>query len=553
VTLAPASDRTPVIFGLLLAAGAVAIVAAGLAPQSQFPGDVAAYLDICYQSIRSLRLGRDFFSPIGPGAVLPTVLAMRAGLPSARALVAGSALAWLGYGCAAWWVARPRMSAAIAAGFALFAAGTAAAPYALDFGRWRILSYAMVYNRFAWAAVAIAACGILAPRAGYRPNSGGGAGGFGGCAAWLWTIKPNYLLILAPLALVSVCHAGLRRSPIWVGWFLAGALATGTVVWLGVPFDPMGYVREHLQMGEAAPVGLLVASLQRALRENLLPVAVLIAGWLIAVVARRPAGAGRSAAGNFAIVLGLIAAGFIANMVNCQFAEIPLWGALGWILAASLTAASRRPGAARGGVAIGLALGIAYTWQPLAAIAYTLAWKRLPSAHAQPAAQVASPAWAGLPMRFEATGPALAAREAADGAVLSPGDFADWLNDGLRLVNQVRPAGGAILCLDWINPFRFALASPPIEGDLAAWSIGWHADAAHLPDAGRLLAQVAVVMEPKHSIQPVSLAVKRALFAAGLKRDFVLAGENPNWRAWVRSPAAAAAVNRAGRLSALYP
>jgi hypothetical protein len=45
-------------FACALAAGAAALVAAGLAPQSLFPSDVANYLDVCYQCARGLRRRR---------------------------------------------------------------------------------------------------------------------------------------------------------------------------------------------------------------------------------------------------------------------------------------------------------------------------------------------------------------------------------------------------------------------------------------------------------------------------------------------------------------
>jgi len=534
VTAAKVTDRSFLLWALALAAGAAAIAAAGLAPQALFPSDTANYLDICYQSARGLRLDGDFLSPIGPAAILPTTLAMRLGLVSANALVAGSVLAWLGYGSVAWLVARPRMPGAIALGFALFAAGTAAAPYTLDFGRWHVLSYGMLYNRLAWAAVAIAASSLLAARDQTRLAAAWGAAGHGLCAAWLWAIKPNFLLILAPLSLCSLLGAGRRGAAGWLGRFVLGAIATLALVALVVPFDPWDCVQEHLHMGEAAPVGLLLGALRRALKENALPVTVLLGGWLIASAALRRAASRAAAIRRLGLVVALIGAGFIANMVNCQYAEIPLWGALGWILAADLTA-----GAPQGwsllAVAIGLGLGLAYTWQPVTSIAYALAWKRLSHSHAA-VAEVATPAWAGLPLCYAPGAPALSPAAAANGAVLSPGDFADWLNDGLQLAARVRPVHGAVLCLDWGNPFSFALGSPPVPGDLTAWSIGRQVDARHLPAADRLLAGAALVMEPRQSIQPQALAFKQALFAAGLKRDFVLAAETGYWRAWVRAP-----------------
>ena len=147
----------PALCVLALGLGLVLLLGAGPAPQLNYPADDAAYLDACYRTALGQCLGRDYTSPIGPAAILPTALAMRLGQHTVGALVTGSALVWLGGGWFAWWIARPRMSGWLAGGFALFTAGTAAAPYTLDSGSWRILSYGMLYNRLAWAALGLAA------------------------------------------------------------------------------------------------------------------------------------------------------------------------------------------------------------------------------------------------------------------------------------------------------------------------------------------------------------------------------------------------------------
>jgi hypothetical protein len=519
------------VFGGLLLAGALGILLTGPAPQLSYASDTANYLSACGASAGGLILQRDYFSPIGPAAILPTVLAMRVHAATVAALAWGSALAWLGYGLAAWTVARPRMVGWLAAAFALFVAATATAPYTLDFGNWHSLSYGMLYNRLAWAAVCIAACPAFLPRA-VPPRLAWAAAGHGACAAWLWLIKPNYVLIQVPLTIwAMVAIQGQRRPAATTAWFAAGAAAATLLVGICVPFDPLGYMREHFAMAHDVSPGLLLHTLARSLRENLAPVALLGAGWLIAA-------AGTPSWGRRASLLGLLvsvgSATFLANMTNTQFSEFPLWGALGWFLAAFLGGAGQRVRFGRPAAAAGVALGLAYAWQPLLAEPYAFAWKQ---AHAFPGPQtavVASPAWSGMPMRYY---PATVSPLGAGHPGGSAGDYAAWLNDGLALLARVRPSPGPVLCLDWDNPFPFALGARPVLGDQIAWDVNKNVSPEHHPNVRRLLDQAAVVMEPKQSAMRESFVFKRPIFTEQLSRDFTLAGESAAWRVWLRTPA----------------
>jgi hypothetical protein len=528
ITSPIASSRIAIVgFSGALALGAFFLIAAGPAPQLLFPSDVAAYLDACHRAALGQWLGRDFNSPIGPAALLPAALAMRLGGATVDALAIGSAFTWLAYGILAWLTARPRMPSWLAGAFALFVAASAAAPYTLDFGSWRILSYGMLYNRLAWAALAIAAVAGLLPR-----QDGGtsrwGAVGFGACAAWLWAIKPNYLLILIPLFFF---HGLLEPNRRCFGFVraLGGALGLLTLVWLWVRFSPVGYIATHLGMAQEAPPGLLAYTFTRSLRENFWPVLVLIGIWGY-VLKNAVAPSVR-----LRLVLALsavIVATFATNIANCQFSEIPLWGALGWVAAAGAIIHTSGTGSKWIPVLAGAAFGLAFSWQPLASIAYNFVWKHYRAPGSPPAVQVTSTAWAGMPMR-PSPGEPFAAVEALESA----GNYAAWLNDGLAALACVRRSQGPVLCLDWTNPFPFATQTIPATGDEIAWHVGRTVGAAHHPDVARLLASAAIVMEPRRSLQPDSLAFKRALFERGLHASFVVEHETAHWRVWSRRDA----------------
>ena len=448
---------------------------------------------------------------------------MKLGCTAANALAIGSALVWLVYGALGFTVLRPRTTIWFSTAFAVFIAATAAAPYPLDFGSWRILSYAMLYNRLAWAALCLASAGsLLQCRDESSPRDAPIA--LGACATWLWAIKPNYLLILFPLLLFSVCTTSSRG--VWYRRAIASALIMLLGIWICVRFSPVGYVQTHFGMARIAPSELLKYTLARSLGENLWPVIGLLVLWstVLTYIPMLPQRIHLSYTLGAVLVLT-----FVANLANCQFSEFPLWGAFGWLAAIHATNFPPATRIKQLVVIGGVAMGLTYTWQPLASIPYIFVWKQFRDPGSPPAIQVASRSWAGMPMR-----PIPGIPSRADTSLESAASYAAWLNDGLSLLTQVRPPHGAVLCLDWANPYPLATLTDPALGDEIAWHVGRTVGAAHHPAPQAILATVTVVMEPRRSIQPESLDFKKTLFGPTLRAAFIVRAETEHWRAWVR-------------------
>jgi len=510
------------VWTAILAVGAVAIFAAGPAPQLIFAADVANYLDGCHRVSLGQVLGADFSSPIGPAALLPCAVMMRINGADIHALVGGSVLVWLGFGLLSWLAVGSRLPSWLAAGFALFVAATAAAPYTLDFGSWRTLSYGLLYNRLAWSALCVAAAVALLPRRDLQPARMV-AVGLGACAAWLWLLKPNFLLVLVPLL---VCD--WRRLPGEAAWFARvgiGAAGTLLVVWVLVPFAPLAYAADHIGMARNAPADLLGYTFSRSIVENMWIVAALIAIWGATLLTFLPS-ASRSRAGW--TVCAIIVTTFAANLTNCSFAEFPLWGALGWIAAGVPSAGGMLARCCR---VAGLAIGLGFTWQPLAGLGYNFLWKAVRSPGVPPSVAVAGPAWLGLPMR-----PVPGQASHTNGPLENPANYALWINDGLALVARHSLPPGPVLSLDWNNPFPFALGREPARGDNIAWHVGRTVGPKSHPDPRVIAAEAIAIMEPKRSLQPDSLAFKRTIFAEILASSYHLAGESDQWRLWLRHP-----------------
>jgi hypothetical protein len=515
-----------------LAGGAILIGATGPVPILYAASDVAIYLDACYNVSKHLVLGRDFFSPIGPSALLPTALAMRLGGATVGALAYGAILAWLGYGTVAWLTARSRMNHWLAVGFALFAAATASAPYSLDFGSWRALSYSLLYNRMAWTAICIAAVPAFLPAEKQLNQREWTLFGYGACAALLALNKPNYLLMLAPLTLwILGPEVGTWRKLLAkLGGFISGAILAATVIWLCVPYDPIGIFRETFEMGRGAPVDLLYYTLKRSLLENWVPFGCLACCWIAFVALSSKGKVRRVAWKSFLLFLAVSTCVFLANTTNCQFKEFPVFGAFGWILAAICMRGWKRGRGIAVLAAVGVAMGVAFAWQPWISFPYSFVAKYLRPPRTGDALAVNSYRWAGMPMQHFPTEES----DASFDSDKSAADYANWLNDGLALLSRFRPQQCRVLSLDWSNPFPFALGLDPLIGEQVAWHVGRTLGPLHHPDMGHLLAQAGVVMEPKRPGQPLSTGLKRALILERLNADFRVMGESACWRIWVR-------------------
>lgn len=516
-----------VAFALSILAGVFLILGAGPVPQMIYVADVTSYLDACFRTASGQRIGVDFSSPVGPAALLPTVLGMRLNGPDVHALVFGSAFAWVAFGLAAWAVARPRLKPPLAAGFSLFVAATAAAPYPLDFGNWNTLSYGLLYNRLAWAALCVAIVAVFVPRSDAAPPRGV-AVGLGAISVLLWAIKPNYLLVLLPIMILDWSRAPRRGR--WLAQATAGAAILFLIVSICVPFSPLGYLEIHLGMARQAPADLLAYTWNRTLRENFTPIFVLV---VIVSVIFRSSLAGASRRSLILAGLAVVAATLITNLTNCQFSEIPVWAALAWCCA---TFSAGRDLASRCARLAAVAFALAFTWQPLASIAYGYAWKVFRHPGTPPALEVESAAWRGLPLRAIPGTPA-----DPGGDLFSAANYARWLNDGLALLVR-HPGAESILSLDWNNPFPFATGTRPPLGDEIAWHVGRNVRPLFHPDFARILTGVNYVMEPQRSLQPFSLSFKQLAFAPGLAASFVVVEESDHWRLWVRRAPALSSV-----------
>lgn len=517
--MSPLFRYVPIGLFSALVIGSILIAASGPAPQLIFPADTANYLDGTYRLFLRQELGGAFSSPIGPAAYIPTVIATHLIGPEAKALAFGAAIANALFGLFSWRVAITRMHVVPAALFTLLVANTASASYTLDFGSWNILSYGMLYNRYAWAiCMTAAAAAILPDRTKQKPLLAGA--GWGTSASLLALIKPNYLVIFGLFYAVSLWTSPRRLS------FLLATL-TGTALSLPViysltPFSLSGYIHTLFGMAHGAPADLLRYTLVRSLQENLLPLTLLFSVCLIMAHHKQLPHL------TFVFITASTFATFLANTTNCQFSEIPLWGAFACICLQPLLDA--KPSSTRTfACLVLLGLAFAFIWKPIASTLYIPVRSVFRSSSSKREVSITTPSLRALPML-----PMPGQLPSVAGPLEIPANFALWLSDGIRLLTPYLEPDTRILCLDWNNPFPFAPVSIPPPHDCIAWHYGRTHSDQHHPDPALLLQTADIVMEPHRSLQPESLEFKRRLFGPGLYKSFFMAAESNHWRLWMR-------------------
>ncbi|HEX8379400.1 MAG TPA: hypothetical protein VF619_02480, partial [Allosphingosinicella sp.] len=106
--------------------------------------------------------------------------------------------------------------------------------------------------------------------------------------------------------------------------------------------------------------------------------------------------------------------------------------------------------------------------------------------------------------------------------------------EGLRLLQRLNLADRRVLPLAFSNPFSALTRTSSPRGALLWWHEGRSFSAAHAPRAEAVFREVDVVLVPKNDGTAETLT---RLYGDVLRRDYVQAGESPNWIALARRQA----------------
>ena len=253
----PRAYRVACSFVVIVAIVFSAILfATGASHQRMYPVDHAFLLDGGYKMMSGLRPHTDFVTHQGIVTYLPVVLGMMIGGINVASLAYGPAALLPVLAAVAFYFARNRFSAFMAAMIAIMVGGLTIGTYPLG-GVWNIPTYAMQYNRFGWSLHSILVFVVLVqPRC---PISSWGRFWEGACSGLivglLILFKPNYAAAAVAISLVGLIV--LRHGKFfWLGCFAAllGVLAIYAAYMNGNVFAyVLAMAGRFASMGPTAP------------------------------------------------------------------------------------------------------------------------------------------------------------------------------------------------------------------------------------------------------------------------------------------------------------
>jgi hypothetical protein len=511
------SVKRHAFFAAALAVICGAAIYVGAPYASRYPEDYAQFLDGAWRLLNRQRPHLDFYSPYGVFLYVPTTIGLGlahdvAGMGYANALMSLLVGVW------AYSLARRRMTSSASIFAALSLALLASAPYPLgEFPN--VLSYAMIYNRQCYALLGILLIEAYpAVEDGARQRQVEFAGGLssGVVCGVLAFLKPTYFL-----AAVTLLAAGLILRPVRRKRLLAlaagfGAVSAATLWYLR--FEVGAVVRDMAMVAGARTGGLFMDSLgQRSAASSfeflmLLICAVLIPRTRDARASGRRWRILRNPGLAYAVILSAL--GFLLLWTNWQSSGLPL-NALFAIMLASRIAIDQAPEETknerdranlRAASVLILALAVAIPRFASDVLGMTIAVRD--SLHDRRAHVALFDAPPVVPLRV-------------------PDWYAVYLRDGIDLLRRASGSGETVACLDFDNPFGYALRRPPFRGGSPAMQYGYTFSDTHRPAAEWLFGGADVVLVPKHPVIPLEPLMRN--YSEFLQQRFRLAAESSQW------------------------
>jgi hypothetical protein len=473
--------------------------------------------DIGYRMASGQVPGRDFHSAFGVMFQWQMGLAWRMTGTSAGTLRASVALSFLAFAGFAAYVARTRLSnlSAVAALIAVVVMGCV--PFAQATPYVGGATYAMAYNREAWALLLLALLHWLAPRRAVRPLAEAVSLGLlvAGCIYFKLSYGGLGLLFLAAWAL----RRPDRRAAA-AGALVVVALFAGLLELIYRPGFNLAYLTDVAVVARSGGDRLvhILVNLYIARAEL---IAACIFAPLLALGFRRP-----PSRSDLLFVLFCAGAGLLIIWQNAQVEGMAtLWAAVIVLLDRPADVAKNR--AAPGTAVAALGYG-AFAALTLAPILLAAGQADLGAWGLGPGKRSTLPAFAGV--RFGDPDQDLRPRSAG---MVYGDEYARNVADGLRLLAAC-PPGRAETVMDLFDPFAQAQHRPPSTG--WSWRHFGHAfSMTSHPEAQTEFRGVDCVMIPSHPTNPDTTAALMTLYGPYLDAHFGRAKRSQSWTLRLRT------------------
>lgn len=523
------------VLAVVLGALFLWIVGQGPAVQTVYGHDDLGFLDTAWKVRHGVLPHTDYHSALG--ALNPWIFAAGIALlgPTAAVLPFCITLVAVALGCLAWRVARERLSAGLALGFALTQAVVAMATCVLR-SPWTLQSYAGYYNRQGYALVSILMLGLFLPlRPRDHPARGERRDGLtaGAILGVLLFLKVSYLLAGGAMCLAALgCERRFTRR--WWWNLLLGFSVTALACLPLIRFDVLAMLRD-LRMAAGARsenpyFPITAGSFLNGLWGSYVEILLLTAAQLLLRARSAPGEAGRREGGpswaSFATVTGVSVFLALTNMWGI-YSEMPLLASWAFVLLGSARREVAEPAREprvndRSRLVSGVLLGGLWVFTfgndalslAGAASPWPLAWQERALSEA--------------PLFDSASLKSLRIVKWARVRPPLPVPYAEKVNDGLRILRQL---GGThrVECMDFNNPFPFALQWPATHGGIWCWHVDFSFSEKFHPAPAEAFGDADVLMVPKYPGEVVSFPVMARLYGPYISAHFKLRAETAQW------------------------
>jgi hypothetical protein len=422
------------------------------------------------------------------------------------------------------------------------------APYPL--GNSPLLSSAaMVYNRYGFALLGLILLECLQPgveresakvphpsthvlRSGWVPGDFGGGLSTGAVLSLALFLKVSYFLVatvmiavLAPLLM----RAAVRR----LAGMAAGFCAVSFVMLAYLRFDLLAMVRDLHMTGAARNTALTgEAIVNKIVSHPSVLLEVVLFAWVSALLLSGSVSRWR---GWRLLIAGVVVFGadFAIMTTNQQWDGFPLCACFGIVVVNDIMRAQQAQLAIEGP-----------SYRPLYAGALCLGALLFVPQFVGDLFGLGYGVWAKETARGDVdvvrlTPPNLAPLVLYDGHIPRANGhvLANYVNDGVALLERESRPDETILSIDMTNPFPYALERRPARGGIASPTYHFNIDDEHRPSDDEFFGDADIVMVPKHpALDDYHWIDFLRAYRPGLEQRYRLAAESAWWWMYRRKP-----------------
>ncbi|HUK43183.1 MAG TPA: hypothetical protein VLW48_01945 [Candidatus Bathyarchaeia archaeon] len=522
--LSDAQASTVFLVGLALICAVTTLI--GAVPTRMFGHDTFIPLEMGWRVLHGQRPHVDFVSGWGPVWFLLSALGLVISRHSVDGIGYANAIMGMLVGSWSFLLSKGRLLPLWRVVLSLFLVALVVAPYPL--GNSPLMSsHAMVYNRYGYALLGLVLVECLEPARDSEARVphpsffclGGFCGGIstGAALSLALFLKVSFFLvgagIVAVLALVTMSFGPRRVLGMAAGF---GAVSLALLAYLR--FDLLAMLRDLRMAGAARSAAFTTEGIANKLvsRPSALLLVVLFA-WVSALLLPRWRGWRLPLVGAL-----MFAADLAIIMTNQQWDGFVLCACFGILIANELMREQQQEPAAK---------------RPLYAGALCLAALLFVPQFAGDLFGLGYGLWSKEGARSEVdivrlTPPNLAPLVLYDGHIPRSNGrvLANYVNDGVALLERDSRPDETILSLDMTNPFPYALERRPARGGVASPTYHFNLDDEHRPSDDEFFGDADIVMVPKHpALDDFFYKDFLRAYEPGIHQRYTLAAESAWW------------------------